>query len=119
VAEALGALKLKFLRGKISETHYQKCVRNLIRIIGNTFQIDELDVLLPFVGNEFERLATKYKLDFIDCLQIATLKHGKYRIFEGPSKSILITADRELAKAARSEGARVWECTTEPSPSLN
>jgi predicted nucleic acid-binding protein len=102
VAEALGALKLKFLRGKISETHYQKCVRNLIRIIGNTFQIDELDVLLPFVGNEFERLATKYKLDFIDCLQIATLKHGSIR------RPIKIDLDNCRSRAG--EGGAIRGC---------
>jgi predicted nucleic acid-binding protein len=119
VAEALGALKLKFLRKRISEAEYLKYVKKLLLVVGNTFQIDELDVLLPVVIKEFEQLVGKYKLDFIDCLQIATLKHGKYRIFDGPSKSVLITADRELAKAARSEGARVWECSSEDPSSRN
>ena len=118
VAEALGALKLKFLRQKISQAEYLKYVKDLIREVGNTFQIDELEALLPVVSSEFERLVIKYRLDFIDCLQIATLKHGKYRIFDGPSTSILI-ADRELARAARSEGARVWECSSEDPPPEN
>ena len=116
VAEALGALKRKFLRERISEAQYLKYVKDLIRVVGNTFEIDELDILLPVVSSEFERLVNKYKLDFVDCFQVATLKHGKYRIFDGPSKSVLITADRELAKAAQAEGARVWECTSEPPP---
>ena len=94
-------------------------VRNLLLVVGNTFQIDEIDVLLPVVSKEFEQLVGKYKLDFVDCLQVATLKHEKYRIFDGPSKSILITADRELAKAARSENARVWECSSEDPPPRN
>ena len=119
VAEALGALKLKFLRQKISKTEYLKYVKALLRVVGNTFQTDELEALLPVVSNEFERLVGKYNLDFVDCLQIATLKYGKYRIFDGPSKSILITADRDLAKAARSEGARVWECSREDPPPRN
>jgi len=119
VTEALGALKLKFLRKKISETEYLRYVRNLLLVVDNTFQIDELDVLLPVVSKEFEQLVGKYKLDFVDCLQVATLKHGKHRIFDGPSKSILITADRELAKAARSENARVWECSSEDPPPRN
>lgn len=116
VAEALGAFKRKFLRKTISEVQYLKSVQGLIRDVGNHFQIDELDVLLPVVRTEFEQLVSKYKIDFIDCLQIATIKHGKYRIFDGPSKSILITADRELAEVARTEGLRVWECTSEPAP---
>ena len=116
VAEALGALKFKYLREKISQAQYLKYVKDLIREVGNTFEIDELDILLPAVSSEFERLVTKHKLDFVDCFQVATLKHGKYRIFDGPSKSILITADRELARAARAEGARVWECSSETAP---
>jgi len=116
VSEAFGALKLKFLRKKISETQYLKYVKDLIRVIGNTFQIDELEILLPLVSSEFERLVGNYKIDFVDCLQIVTIKHGRFRIFDGPSKSILITADRELARAARAEGARVWECSSETAP---
>jgi hypothetical protein len=88
-------------------------------VTGNTFQIDELPVLDPTVGNEFERLAAKYNIDFVDCLQIVTILKGKFRIFEGPSQSVLITADRELAKAARTKGARVWECSTEKPPPDN
>ena len=116
VAEALGALKLKFLRKKISEPDYLKYVIDLLRVVENTFQFDELDVLLPVVSSEFEQLVARYKLDFIDCFQIAILKHGKYGIFEGASQSILITADRELAAAARSEKMRVWECSSEDPP---
>jgi predicted nucleic acid-binding protein len=119
VAEALGALKLKYLREKISEAQYLKYVKDLIREVGNRFKIDELDTLLPVVSSEFERMVTQYKLDFVDCFQLATLKHGKYRIFDGPSKSVLITADRELAKAALKEGDRVWECTSEPPPAAS
>jgi predicted nucleic acid-binding protein len=116
VSEAFGALKLKFLRKRISEPQYLKYVKELVRVIGNTFQIDELEVLLPLVSSEFERLVKSYKIDFVDCLQIVTLKHGKFRIFDGPSKSILITADRELARVALAEDLRVWECTTEIAP---
>ena len=119
VAEALGALKRKFLRKKISQAEYLKYVKNLLRVVGNTFQIDELEALLPVVSEEFEQLVKKYKLDFVDCFQIATLKHGKYRVFDGPSKSILITADRELASVARSEKMRVWECSSEEPPPRN
>ena len=43
-----------------------------------------------------------------------TILHGQFRQLGPPSKSILITADRGLALAARAEGARVWECTSEP-----
>ena len=57
ISEAFGALKLKFLRKKIAETQYLKYVKDLIRVVGNKFQIDELEILLQVVSSEFERLA--------------------------------------------------------------
>jgi predicted nucleic acid-binding protein len=117
IAEAFGAFKLKFLRKKISEKEYVSYLRNFIRVTGNTFQIDEVPILEPIVISEAERLIAKYKIDFVDCFQIVTVLRGKFRIFNGPSQSILITADRELSRVARAESARVWECTSEPAPS--
>jgi predicted nucleic acid-binding protein len=117
VAEALSAFKQKFLRNKITRAEYIKDVRNFIRtVIGGNLQIDEVNLLKPIVVTEAERLITKYDIDFIDCFQIVTVLHGQFRVFCDESKSILITADRELAKVARAEGARVWECTSEPAP---
>jgi len=37
----------------------------------------------------------KYKIDFIDCFQIVTIMRGDFKIFVGPSQSILITADQQ------------------------
>ena len=119
IAEAFGALKNKFLRSKISESQYLQFVKDLIRVTGNTFKIDELPILDPIVNTEFQRMAAKYKIDFVDCLQIVTILQGQFRVLVGPSQSILITADRGLAKAARNEGARVWECSSEGPPAEN
>lgn len=117
VTEAFSAFKLKFLRNQISEADYVRYVRTFIqRIIGGNLQIDEVEILKPIVFREAERLIKKYKIDFIDCFQIVTVLHGQYRVLVDESQSMLITADRELAKAARGEGARVWECTSEPAP---
>jgi predicted nucleic acid-binding protein len=117
IAEAFGAFKRKFLRRTISEQEYVTCIKNFIRVIGNTFQMDDsVPILLPLVTREVERLVAKYKIDFVDCFQIVTIMQGQFRILVGESQSILITADRELAKAARAEKARVWECTSEAAP---
>jgi predicted nucleic acid-binding protein len=116
VAEAFGAFKRKFQRKRISEEQYLIYVRNFIRVIGNTFRIDDVPILLPLVTSEVERLVAKYQIDFVDCFQIVTLMQGQFKVLVGESQSILITADRELAKAARAEGVRVWECTSEAAP---
>lgn len=116
VTEAFSAFKWKFLRKQIAEDQYIKYVRDFIGVIGTNLEIDEVPILWPVVFSEAERLIKKYKIDFIDCFQIVTILRGQFRRFGPESKSILITGDRELAKAARAEGAKVWECTSEPAP---
>ena len=128
VSEALSAFKHKFLHKKISRDEYIRYVKTFVgRIIGGNLEIDE-PKSSEWIGNyppilstlklldEAETLLNKHDLDFIDCVQIATIRHGKYSRGCGDSKSILITADRQLAEVARAEGARVWECTSEPPP---
>jgi len=83
---------------------------------GWKLQIDDLELLDPRFSGEAERLINAHSIDFVDAIQIVTLLQGRYRGLVEGSQSILITADKELAKAARFEGARVWECTTEHKP---
>ena len=117
LSEALSVFKSKFLRRRISRDDYIRYVDRFITItVGWKLEIDELPILSPKLLEESTNLIRKYNLDFVDCVQIVTILHGKYKIFCGDTKSVLITADRALAKAARAEGARVWECTSEPPP---
>ena len=117
LSEALSAFKSKFLRKRISRDDYITYVDTFInRTVGWKLEIGEMPILSPKLLTEAGGLIRKYDLDFVDCVQIVTILHGKNRVFCGDSKSILITADHALAKAARAEGARVWECTSEPSP---
>jgi hypothetical protein len=103
------------MRDLIEKEQYIKCVEDLIRChIGARLQIDEVSILLPRLRNEAQRLIQKYKINFIDCFQIVTILEGQFHRIE--PKSILITADRDLAKAAREEGVNVWECITESPP---
>ncbi len=117
VTETFSAFKMKFVRGRISESQYVKYVQDFIQtVIGANLQIDEVSILSPAVASEAVRLIQTHKIDFLDCFQIVTILQGRFRALSSESKSILITADRGLAKAARAEGARVWECTSEPAP---
>jgi len=117
VTEALSAFKRKFLHRQIDQNDYIKYVKYFINdVIGGNLEIDEVDILRPIVMNEAERLIKKHDIDFLDVFQIVTILHGKFHVLGPDSKSILITADKDLAKAARAEGARVWECTSEPAP---
>lgn len=117
VTETLAAFKGKFLRGRINQNQYVKYIQDFIRIsVGWKLQVDEVPILKPFVLKEAERLIKTHKIDFLDCFQIVTILHGQFHVLGPESKSILITADHGLAKAARAEGARVWDCTSELSP---
>lgn len=117
VTEAFSAFKLKFLRKQIAEIQYIKYVRDFIQnIIGENLRTDEVPILSPVVFSEAERLIKTYNIDFLDCFQIVTILHGQFHVLGPNAQSILITADRKLADAARTEGAKVWECTSEPAP---
>ncbi|GAC1666982.1 MAG: hypothetical protein NVS9B4_22780 [Candidatus Acidiferrum sp.] len=117
VVETFSVFKRKFARNEITEEQYLKYVQTFIRqFLGANLRQDQVPVLSPIVFSETERLVKTYKLDFVDCLQIVTIMRGQFGVLGPNSQSILITADDGLAVAARSEGARVWHCRTEPPP---
>jgi predicted nucleic acid-binding protein len=118
LSEAFSIFKVKYLyRKKINQEEYIRYTKAFIsKIVGGKLEIDEMPILSPKLLSEAENIIKKYNLDFIDSAQIVTILHGKYSILCGDSKSILITADSDLAKASRAEGARVWNCKSEPSP---
>jgi predicted nucleic acid-binding protein len=109
VSEALSIFKVKFLyRKQIAQDDYVSCIRTFVKnIVGGKLEVDEMPILSPKLLSEAEVLIKKHNLDFIDCVQVVTILHGKYSVLSGDSKSVLITADKGLAKAARAEGARV------------
>lgn len=63
-----------------------------------------------------EVLAKKHSLDLSDALQLETILRGKYGHLGPNSASVLVTADRKLAKAAEIEGVRAWNCAAAAAP---
>ncbi len=117
VTEALSALKLKFVRKRISREQYIESVdRFLSATVGSSLQIDEVDIFAPGMLSEAQRLIRVHGIDFLDGFQVVTVLRGHSSKMVGESKTLFITADRALAVAARAEGVRVWECTSEPAP---
>jgi len=114
-AEALSALKAKWLRRKITEEQYIEHIRDFVRqIVGANLRIDEVPIL-SVVGHA-ERLMAAHGIDFLDAFQIVTIINGQFKRLGPNSKTILITADHNLIRAARAEGVKVWDCTKEPAP---
>ena len=44
------------------------------------------------------------------------MKSGYFSVLVNESSTVLVTADRELSLAARSEGLRTWSVTEEDPP---
>jgi predicted nucleic acid-binding protein len=117
ITEALSAFKFKYVRGLIVRDVYKHYIREFLKLtIGSNLRIDEVHILSPVVRDEFERLIDTYDIDFLDCFQLVTIMHGRYRVLVGGSKSLLITADKKLAEAARKENVDAWYCVDEPAP---
>lgn len=115
-AEALGVLKAKYLRKDIDEGTYF-AAGDILRgyIGGNRIDLVNVDITDSQIFWEVENTAKNYNLDIIDAYQIVTIKKD-YSFKFKDSRPFLITADSQLAEAARREGIRVWNCLKEQAP---
>lgn len=116
VAETFGALKLKFLRKEIDEKQYFNSAILLAAYINEKIDLNKEGLHDPNIVWDCQQLAAKHKIDLADALQLLVIKKGPMRVFVGESAPILITADTALAKAARTEGFKVWDCLKEVPP---
>jgi hypothetical protein len=67
-----------------------------------------VDFITPSIFAEVLSLCRKYpKLDFSDAFQIVSVNKDFYSTFSGDSRTVLVTADAGLAKAAHLEGLKV------------
>ncbi len=117
-AEALGVLKtMHFYREEISNNEYLISTENLVAYLRNkSISIEDSDFTNYTIYNEVEKISKQYELDIADAFQLATLKIGFPSNLEGESKTILITADKDLSKAARNENIKAWYIIDEPAP---
>jgi predicted nucleic acid-binding protein len=116
-AETLGALKLKFKNQLISTDQYlAACSELMAHIRGHTLEIEDIGISKNYIFDEVECIAKMYELDVSDAYQIVTLRRGAFSTLTGDSRPFLITADQQLAAAARREGHQVWDCLRESAP---
>ena len=117
--ETLSAFKLKWKRKEIDKDKYLDSARRLTAWYGAATQrIDDLNFSGHTVYAEAKRIVEKTSLDLSDAFQILSVKRGYFSPLCGDSTTILVTADKELADAARCEGLRTWYFmdTTQPPP---
>ena len=141
LAEAFGVLKAKHIRygkqnsksllarmraffcGKshaqdgISESAYLAAIEELVSMVRNeTITIEEESIFNRRIFDEVEQLCSEYGLDAIDTFQLVTMMRGFPSKMIDEASTILITADKKLANAARRKGLRAWNCIKESSP---
>ncbi len=105
-AEVLGVLKRKYVSNKedLTEEEYLAASEDMVAHIRNgTISVEEVDITKLEIFNEVEKIVEKYSIDLADAFQIVSLKKGFPSSLSGDSKTILITADKDLAESSESE----------------
>jgi predicted nucleic acid-binding protein len=117
LAEALGVLKRKKLKRELSGTKYlDKCYLLLAHVRHKRVHIEDIQISSLDVFPKIEEIAQRHDLDLSDSLQLVSVKHGRFSKLAQSSKTLLITADCDLASAAKAEGLCVWNCEVEATP---
>jgi predicted nucleic acid-binding protein len=123
LAEAIGVFKRDYQRKKIElEEKYLKALLSLIIEWRNRIESDDIKSDDPTIPIQVSKIMEKYKLDYSDALQLWSIKYGRLSpsvVFENKfieSALVLITADKDLARAAESERIKVWNCEDGPAP---
>jgi predicted nucleic acid-binding protein len=113
--EALTLLKVCHFYRKILDVEaYKRATLDLCAWYGAVSEsIPELKFLSPEVFFAAQRTAENHKIDLSDAFQIHTVREGFFPNLSADSRTILVSADRDLVKAARAEGLRVWSILDE------
>jgi len=116
--EAMNTLKGKWKNKKqLNSDQYLDAAFQLTAWYGaSSAQINDLDFTTPSTFSQAKGLAKRAGLDLSDAFQIISVKHGYFSPLVKESTTVLVTADKELAKAARAEGLRVWSLMEDPAP---
>ncbi len=116
--EALNVLKVKhFYRKEISADEYHDATFSLTAWFSHIAKdIKDLNFLSPIVFKNVQKVAKRHSLDLSDAFQILSVKEGFFSGLGDESKTVLVSADKKLSKAAKEEGLRVWYFLDEPKP---
>lgn len=115
--ETLSILKGKHKKGKLTKEQYLRAAKDLMAWFrASTSRINDLDFTKRDVFADATGLADRHDLDLSDAFQLLTLQAGFFSVLVGGSASVLVTADEELAQAARKMNLAVWDCQRQPIP---
>lgn len=116
--EAMNALKGKWkYKGQLTIDQYLEATFRLTAWYGaSSSQVKDLNFTEPKTFAEAKEIAQRNQLDLSDAFQILSVKRGYFSVLVNESSTVLVTADGDLAIAARTEGLRAWNLMAEPAP---
>src|SRR5206468_827485 len=100
-----------------TDAYLDAVYRLTVAASGKEIELQDYGLMDPFVQKDVKRIIKTHNIDVSDALQLLTLLKGEHSVLVRGSASVLITADKGLATAAKAEGVRVWNCAAEPAPS--
>ncbi len=116
--ETMNVIKGKWkYKGEIALDRYLEAAFQLTAWYGaSSPKVEDLDFTDPLTFAEARAISERNGLDLSDAFQILSVKKGYFSVLVKESATILVTADKELSAAAKSEGLRSWNFMTEPPP---
>ena len=116
--EAMNVLKGKWKhKGQLTLDQYLNAAFRLTAWYGaSSSKIKDMDFTEPNTFAKAKEIAQRSQLDLSDAFQILSVKMGYFSVLVNESSTVLVTADKELAEAARTEGLRAWNLMTELVP---
>jgi len=116
--EALNVLKGKWKhKGQLSKSQYLDAAFRLTAWYGaSSARVKDLNFTDPATFAKAKVIAERTGLDLSDAFQILSVRSGYFSALVNESSTVLVTADKELALAAKSEGLTTWSVAEEPPP---
>lgn len=116
--EAMNVLKGKWkFKKQLTIAQYLDATFHLTAWYGaSSDSITDLDFANPATFANTKALAERTGVDLSDAFQIMSVKHGYFSAMAYDSTTVFVTADGELATAAKAEGLRVWSVMLEEPP---
>ena len=116
--EAMNVLKGKWKhKGQLTIDQYLEAAFQLTAWYGaSSSKVNDLNFTEPTTFAEAKEIAERNRLDLSDAFQILSVKKGYFSVLVNESSTVLVTADKELAGAARAEGLQAWNLMLESAP---
>jgi predicted nucleic acid-binding protein len=115
--EAMSIMKSKWKKSLITQDEYLESCFRLAAWFGHNDRYNRNpDLTDAKTLCDARDLAKSHGLDMSDALQLLTVRDGTYSSFGEGSRTVFVTADRELARVAKEIGLKTWNVLDEPAP---